>query len=67
MSNWKELEPVLYAKCHDSMLNVRLPVLNELLSCLDDPEVSENGEVLERIANCILKTYNFYQDKESKS
>ncbi|CDO95886.1 unnamed protein product [Kluyveromyces dobzhanskii CBS 2104] len=67
MSNWEELEPVLYRDCHASLLTVRLPVLKATLEWLQSDENDKSeAAALELIFNCVLSTYDLYQDKESK-
>ncbi|AGO13312.1 AaceriAFR169Wp [[Ashbya] aceris (nom. inval.)] len=65
MSKWEQIEPVLDKSCYDSQLSVRTPALKSIRELLQGGHVKEK-EQLNRISNCMLKTYALYQDAESK-
>lgn len=67
MSKWEEIEPTLYRDCHNSLLKVRLPALTNVLQWLKLEDSKTNEAALGQIFECVLGTYDFYQDKESKN
>ncbi|AET38079.1 Gcn1p Ecym_2344 [Eremothecium cymbalariae DBVPG len=66
MSTWHDIEPILDRLCHDSLLSVRLPVLEKIHSWLIHGNISDYSQ-LDHISSCLLKTYAIYQDPKSKT
>lgn len=67
MITWEDIQPLLYGKCHDSQVKVRLSMLQDVLKLLQGDTITNNDAALNSIADTVLTTYNFYQDTHSKN